>query len=130
MHCGELLPLSMFYKHSGMLDGYLNKCKECTRTGVTLNRLEKIEKYREYDRERGNRQSPEYLREYRKANPEKYAAHTSVNNAIRDGKLFKGSCEVCGSDEGIHAHHEDYDKPLEVKWLCPVHHKAEHSNQP
>jgi hypothetical protein len=32
---------------------------------------------------------------------------------------------VCGSKK-VHGHHEDYNKPLEVHWLCPKHHKARH----
>ena len=29
--CDNILPLDMFYKHSGMTDGHLNKCKICTK---------------------------------------------------------------------------------------------------
>lgn len=37
-----------------------------------------------------------------------------------------GPCEVCGTRENIHRHHDDYSKPREVKMLCGVHHKARH----
>jgi hypothetical protein len=53
--------------------------------------------------------------------PEKCKARDALNGAIRWGKIVKQPCEVCGSIE-VHAHHEDYSKPLEVKWLCQQHH--------
>ena len=68
-----------------------------------------------------------YVKEYRKKFPKKYAAHLLVNNRLRDGKLEKKCCEICGSEKSV-AHHDDYDKPLEVRWLCPIHHKQWHSS--
>jgi hypothetical protein len=58
-------------------------------------------------------------------NPEKRKAHIAVANALRDGKLEKGPCQLTwsGSCRGrIEAHHEDYSKPLEVLWFCSKHH--------
>jgi hypothetical protein len=49
-----------------------------------------------------------------------------INNAIRDGKLFREPCEICKKEEGVHAHHDDYLRPLNVRWLCPAHHKQWH----
>jgi hypothetical protein len=60
-------------------------------------------------------------------NPEKRAAQIAVGNALRDGKLVRGPCERAG-DGGcgrrIEAHHDDYSKPLVVRWLCSRHHAA------
>lgn len=55
-------------------------------------------------------------------------ARSDLNHAIRDGELERPlSCEAfidCfGKPE---AHHDDYDKPLEVRWLCFKHHRAHH----
>lgn len=40
--------------------------------------------------------------------------------------LPKQPCEVCGKETDVHAHHDDYGKPLEVRWLCRTHHLAAH----
>lgn len=42
----------------------------------------------------------------------------------RRGLLVPQPCAVCGSGDQIEMHHEDYDKPLEVIWLCRPHHRA------
>jgi hypothetical protein len=42
------------------------------------------------------------------------------------GLLKRLPCEVCGLDEA-ERHHEDYSKPLVVKWLCRKCHLAEHA---
>jgi hypothetical protein len=57
--------------------------------------------------------------------PEKHKARVAVHNAIRAGRLVKGSCEVCGVEK-TDAHHEDYAKPLDVRWLCRKHHMELH----
>lgn len=124
--CGLVKPYSEYYRHSKMADGYLNKCKECHKTDVKINRNGNLERYRAYDRDRGNRQSMEYVQRYREENPKKYKAHNAVNNAIRDGKLLPLPCEECG-DPNSHGHHDDYDNPLSVRWLCAAHHKVWHT---
>ncbi len=55
----------------------------------------------------------------------KRSAHQRAYSAIRYGKLEKKPCEVCGSNV-VHAHHDDYSKPLDVRWLCPKHHSEHH----
>lgn len=55
---------------------------------------------------------------YLKKNPDKHKAYYTVYNALKSGRIAKGPCKICGSTEDIHAHHEDYSKPLEVEWLC------------
>lgn len=124
--CGVTKPLDQFYKHPKMADGHVNKCKECNKKDVTLNRIDKVDYYREYDRERGNRQSVEDLRKYRRDYPGKYRAHTALNNAVRKGLIFSEPCATCGREEDTHGHHDDYAKPLNVRWLCPPCHKAWH----
>jgi hypothetical protein len=53
-------------------------------------------------------------------------AGSRVHYALRIGLLVRQPCEVCGATKHIHGHHDDYDKPLEVRWLCAKHHAAWH----
>ena len=49
---------------------------------------------------------------------------TKARNDCR--KLERMPCEICG-DSIVEAHHDDYSKPLEVRWLCQSHHKQWHA---
>ena len=122
--CGEVKDLSDFHRNRRMADGHLNKCKSCARLDAAQHRAKNIDAIRAYDRARGGRQTNEDIRRYRSKYPIKYRAHNLVNNSIRDGKLFPMPCEICGAKAD--AHHDDYAKPLNVRWLCRVHHKEWH----
>lgn len=62
---------------------------------------------------------------WRRANPGKYEAHLAVQRAVKAGELDKETCEVCGV-EAVDAHHDKYDEPLRVRWLCRRHHTRLH----
>ncbi len=64
-------------------------------------------------------------RQDRLRDPTKPQAREAANKALKTGALVKGVCEVC-SDVQTQAHHDDYSKPLDVRWLCPPHHHAVH----
>lgn len=55
----------------------------------------------------------------------KIKAKNMVLCALKSGKLSKNPCEVCGETE-VHGHHDDYSKPLIVRWLCRKHHLEYH----
>jgi hypothetical protein len=115
-----------------MGDGHLNKCKECTKKDVADHRAVNLEKCRAYDVERAKRserkhRNAEQAKCYRANDKRRSPAALKVCRAVASGKLIRLPCERCGRTDHIHAHHEDYDKPLEVVWLCPVCHKARHA---
>lgn len=60
--------------------------------------------------------------------PERIAARAAVASAIRAGKLVRGPCEKCQKAKS-HAHHDDYAKPLEVRWFCRKHHRKLHGGR-
>lgn len=71
-----------------------------------------------------------WVTEYRKShvrfvNVEKARVRDATNWAIKSGKLKRLPCEICGEIDA-EAHHPDYDKPLDVKWLCRKHHMELH----
>ena len=141
--CERVKPLTDFYRHPQMKDGHLGRCKECQKALSTASRAAKLEQYRAYDRQRGDlphriiaRQAYQKTEQGKKRlaagssawasrNPLKRKAHIWVGNAIRDGRLIRDICEKCGS-ENVTAHHDDYEKPMEVRWFCGPCHRAHH----
>ena len=65
-----------------------------------------------------------YVQNWKKRNPEKKEAHRIVLNAFRSGELRRLPCEICGN-VGF-AHHDNYSKPFDIRWLCRKHHAAFH----
>ncbi len=53
------------------------------------------------------------------------AVRMRVVYALRTGRLKRMPCEVCGETKA-QAHHDDYSKPLDVRWLCQKHHLQHH----
>lgn len=72
-----------------------------------------------------------YNREWRKKNPssgwQKFKDNVRVKTyrRIMKGLLTREPCEVC-SELKVEAHHDDYQKPYEVRWLCGKHHREHH----
>lgn len=130
-HCKQALPLDRFAKHSKQ--GLQRDCKECRK------QIDREYRIRTRDRKLLTQ------RKWREANPDKYARHIKsaaakmasgayeiqkaarekVARAKRSGRLTQLPCEVCGSAHS-QAHHDDYSKPLDVRWLCKIHHSEIH----
>lgn len=60
---------------------------------------------------------------------QKKQARKVVEVALRNGSLKRGACIGCGTKKNVHAHHDDYSKPLKIKWMCPSCHGAYHSKK-
>ena len=128
--CNTVRSLTDFYAHPKMSDGYLNKCKQCTKIDVLEHRNKNIEKVRQYDRDRAknpNRQKAmsAISNAWRQEDKRRSQCHSAVARAIKSGELVRQNCERCKNENSL-AHHEDYDKPLMVNWLCQPCHKQRH----
>ncbi len=86
----------------------------------------KLNYYRGY-RVRNLEQTRKAVLDWKKKNPEKSNAHQRVYRAVQTGRLQKPDhCPACGNAGPVHAHHDDYSKPLDVKWLCSKCHGVQH----
>lgn len=115
------------------------KQKKYTKTSLEKNK----------DKINAKRKSPEArkalnesVKDWRRRNPERFKeterlrkqrkkeqtlAVAKINQKISRGLIIKPSkCEKCQKDCNPEGHHEDYSKPLEVKWLCHVCHRHAH----
>lgn len=109
-------------------------CKDCRCALVKANRDARADYYREYDQRRAARedrkaQNRRVTAEWRAQNPRERAAQVTLGNAVRDGRVLKWpTCSMpdCSSTRPV-AHHPDYDRPLDVVWLCQAHHKQAHA---
>lgn len=148
--CSKRKPIRDFYKHSMTTDGHLGKCKKCTKKDTISNRRKNKNYYNQYDRDRASlphrvelrkknykkwQRDPELRKKlygrcavWRIKNKIKHAAHLLTYSAIKKGSLVKFPCEIC-RNKIVDAHHDDYTKPLEVRWLCKKHHAEYHKKE-
>lgn len=119
----------MFGNRKASKDGLSHMCRVCQKVYDKMrakdpHREEARRLYSETDEGRlaGNKAKAAY----KKRNPNKAKAHAIVGRAVRAGKLFKKPCEICKVENNIHAHHDDYLEPLNVRWLCAAHHAQWH----
>ena len=144
--CRAFKPLDQFSRDRTRQDGFYPNCKQCksdakrdyyirnresalARTGANYrkNREQRLMQ----DRER--RKRPEVQARIRELSRDSYAskgrawANRVLQHEIRSGRMVRASeCQRCGAHEQIHAHHDDYEKPLDVMWLCqPCHVEAD-----
>ncbi len=116
--CFEEKPITEFYKSTLNKDGLLGYCRVCH--GQKIKNKRESKKLLSFDEVAPHKKF--WLAENRL----KRKAHQAVAYAVQTGKLIRHPCERCGTTQNVVAHHEDYNKPLDVLWLCKYHHKERH----
>jgi hypothetical protein len=116
--CKESKPLSEYNKDKYTKSGYRSQCKECM-----SKERDKMKDY--YKQWREQEEIKEIYRKYRK---ERYFLNKKKSDARNKARVLTSpdKCEKCLIIAKVQAHHDDYDKPLDVRWLCPLCHTAWH----
>lgn len=73
-----------------------------------------------------SKEKSRYRKNFQKKYPEKARAHRRVRYLLDIGILKRLPCERCNTEVDVHAHHDDYNKTDNVKWLCRAHHRERH----
>ena len=128
-NCRKERPFSSFGKATTRPDGLNAYCKVCARKlGKKRYRVD-VDSSRAKSRKKAKRDSGANARNRanRTADPRKHRARLAVNYAIGAGHLARPSvCERCNGGHRIEAHHESYDAPLDIVWLCVMCHRERH----
>lgn len=101
------------------------------------NKTENKTKYhREYMRAY-RKKHPGYIKKLRKEHYEKYKytvrdmlkhdARRRMNNLKRRKDWVTENCAICNNNNNIQFHHENYDEPYVIMWLCFNCHKEIHN---
>jgi len=65
-----------------------------------------------------------------KRNKDKKNAASKLYRAVKNSKITRPEvCSTCSRKTKLQGHHEDYDKPLDVVWLCASCHKKLHNEK-
>lgn len=113
--CHKLKKREDYHRNKSKKRGCNTYCKQCQN---------------EYRKENKKYFHKKWRNHYQK-NKNKFKCRHKTYNAIKKGALKRMPCqfEGCSETENIHAHHYDYDKPLNVKWLCRKHHYQTHRKE-
>lgn len=109
-------------------------CPSCYSAKLRRNRkkrglVHEAEYQRKWRATHAERDGQNRKREHEKY-PQKRWARRKLGAAVARGLIVKMPCELCGvpstKEAPTHGHHEDYSKPYDVRWLCPLDHNAVH----
>jgi ribosomal protein S27AE len=112
--CHRWLAMDQFARATQKPDGRQARCCDCHRQLMREWRARKHDSARSVARYRTD---PEYAKRVR--------ARSRIGMRVKAGTLQRQPCERCGAP-AVQTHHPDYDKPTEIRWLCPKCHGAEH----
>lgn len=154
--CGDTKPVEGFSRDQQSKDGKRSRCRECIREYSAAhadaqqarskahyaanrdrylaersiqraaNREAHRERARAYSRTpAGKATAIRSQQRQREIHPDRIYARETLRYAVASGRMSRGPCEVCAATP-TDGHHDDYSKPLGVRWLCARCHRAHH----
>ena len=114
--CNTNKEISEYYKHKGNKDGYLNKCKTCTKEDSIKNhhRKSKDPDWVEKERARGREK-------YKRLNYKERGYELNKNKPWTKNHKYKNLSRKIKTKKGIERHHWNYnDDYLEDVFLMPI----------
>ena len=126
--CETYIERDLFAKNKNRPNGLHAYCLACNRRKQAAERARRGEEYREMRRRyRATENGRDAYRRYVPQHPWQKQAQMLVWGAIAAGRMKKAeTCSSCGNGGIIDGHHDDYAKPLEVRWLCRWCHQEWH----
>jgi hypothetical protein len=143
--CRRVLPRTEFSRNRARYDGRANYCKVCARKQVRTWELSNVEKvaaiqarYKvlhpnadKMKQKRYRERHPLLVldrgRSERMKKPKCVSARKKLSYAIKTGKVIRPDrCDLCLLACRPQGHHDDYERPLTVRWLCARCHKLHH----
>lgn len=137
--CKKEQPLDFFYKRAKSPDGYMNRCKECSKLYKRKWAAQNKEKIREYDTEYRKRQDrQEYMKQYLSEHQQQNKALWNHKNSIHRAKKLQRTPQWLNEDQlwfikeiyelaqlrtkvtGVE-HHVDHIVPLKGKDVSGLH---------
>ena len=106
--CKQEKSLSEFHRYNRRGETHYSQCKQCKAEYKRQNKDKLLQS--QYKRREGKQKGCPQIK-----------AWNALNYAVRMGKVQKpDTCSICNKLVGqkIQAHHEDYEKSLDVQWVC------------
>ena len=127
-NCSRILPLNKDNFHSvktRVFNGFTYRCRSCEKL------RDKLRTKNSKARVVSNRKR---TKRYQENNQDKIIARITLRRAVSAGVIKKDECSMANISDccfgKIEAHHDDYNRPLDVRWLCKYHHTKQHYKTP
>lgn len=128
MKCNVTKPINLFYNCNIRKRTNTGECKSCAKTRIRASQKQP-HRLAYYASAEGKQAAVNNFNNYVAKYPNRYAVRRETSNAIQRGYLVRAlTCECCDKAGKIEAHHDDYNKALDVRWLCTTCHNHWHNH--